>query len=84
MKTNTSVPDSERTGENRIIRRDTECIEAAAGLYFRLSEAEADRHLLIVLLRQARAQLAAAELDRDQARRNAARWERCAIEQASR
>lgn len=83
MKTNTSVPDSQRTGENRIIRRDTECVAAAGGLY-RLSEAEQDRHLLIVLLRQARTELRIAELDRDQALRNAARWERCAIQQATR
>lgn len=81
MKTATSVPDSERTGENRIIRRDTECVAAAGGLY-RLSEAEQDRHLLIVLLRQARTELAAARRDVDQAQRSAGRWERLATKQA--
>jgi transcriptional regulator NrdR family protein len=81
VKTNTSVPDSERTGENRIIRRDTECVAAAGGLY-RLSEAEQDRHLLIVLLRQARAELAAARLDAALAQRSAGRWKRLATKQA--
>ena len=62
MKTNTSVPNSQRTGENRIIRRDTECLLARGGMS-RMSEAEADRHLLVMMLGLTRAQLATAQQD---------------------
>jgi len=79
VKITTSVPDSERTGENRIIRRDTECVAAAGGLY-RLSEAEQDRHLLIVLLRQARTELAAAQKSAEWHESMSNRWQAAAIE----
>jgi hypothetical protein len=83
VKTTTSVPDSERTGENRIIRRDTECVAAAGGLY-RLSEAEQDRHLLIVLLRQARTELAAAERSAAWHESQSDRWQAAFVKVASR